>query len=433
MPRKPPRQASKGRGPRATKDLPERSDARVTWGGAPPQQRTKGRWSGSVSFEGKKRHVGTFDTPRQWGQARDALLKTLKEQRRQRRAPGTPLEGATVAQFVGPPGKKWPWDFKRNGRRKVVGTMNHHEQCIRAFLASFGERLIKGGIDPEEAELWANDATENQLTSAIAMFNDARSRDRSVVNPLHGLSRQRTRGRRDLPDVLTVDEFELLKRVARRCHPGLYAPVIQAMVHLEGTSAPRPGELWALERPELVAERGEVYINSAVKKDGTLGPPKYGQRRWMVLDPSAMEALLGLPVLHERWFFPTKTGRPMTQSNWTTYWHPVRDAFTMLLSDDHWLVRRIARCVEARAAEPDATKHRRMSDGKLDFYELRHRAITYMVTPKPDGLGMDSSDVAYQVGHSDGGRLIEEVYVHRNPELARARMRRAMGYREKTA
>jgi hypothetical protein len=205
------------------------------------------------------------------------------------------------------------------------------------------------------------------------------------------------------------------------------------MVHLMGTSAPRPGELWALERPELVAGRGEVYINAAVKKNGSLGPPKNDQRRWIVLDPSAVEALLGLPVLHERWFFPTKTGRRMTQSNWTTYWHPVRDAFTMLLADDHWLVRRIARCAEVRAAEPNPKLRSRLRDGKLDFYELRHRAITHMVTPQPDGLGMHPADVAYQVGHRDGGRLIEEVYVHRNPELARARMRRAMGYGDEKA
>jgi hypothetical protein len=68
-----------------------------------------------------------------------------------------------------------------------------------------------------------------------------------------------------------------------------------------------------------------------------------------------------------------------------------------------------------------------MTDGKLDFYELRHRACTFMATPRPDGLGLASPDIAYQIGHTDGGRLVEKLYIHRSPELARARIRAAMG------
>jgi hypothetical protein len=73
----------------------------------------------------------------------------------------------------------------------------------------------------------------------------------------------------------------------------------------------------------------------------------------------------------------------MSQTNWTTYWHPVREAFTAQLPESHWLRRRIARCAQAKANEPDPKKRRRMSDGKLDFYELKHRAITDIVTPAP--------------------------------------------------
>lgn len=436
MPRIPPqvqrqdgskRKAAKERGPRETNRLPDRPDARRTWSG-PPYRRSEQRWSGAVDFDGAKHHVGTFDTPRQWGDARDLLLATLDETRRQRRRRSTPLDGVTIAQFVGPAGQQWPWNFLRNGNRKTDSTMRHHEQCIRSLLDRFGDRRIKDDVSREEAELWANGATENQVTSAIAMFNDARSRDRTVVNPLDGLSRQRTRGRADMPDVLTRDEFNLLKEVAVAVHPGLYAPVIYAALEVAGTSAPRPGELFALERDELTAELGEVYINHAVKKDGKLGPPKYDQRRGLVLTPSGLDALQRVPVLHPRFFLPSSTGQLMTQSNWTTYWHPIRETFTALLPREHWLVRRVARATEAIAAEPDPAKRRRLSNGKLDLYELRHRAITDMVTPKPDGLGMASPDAAYQVGHRDGGLLIEKVYTHRSVELTRRRIRRAMGH-----
>jgi hypothetical protein len=32
--------------------------------------------------------------------------------------------------------------------------------------------------------------------------------------------------------------------------------------------------------------------------------------------------------------------------------------------------------------------------------------------------------------HRDAGRLIEDVYIHRNPEQARARMKKAIGYND---
>lgn len=113
---------------------------------------------------------------------------------------------------------------------------------------------------------------------------------------------------------------------------------------------------------------------------------------------------------------------------WTTYWHPLRDAFTAQLDENHWLVRRIADCAAAKLAEPNPDKRRNLPSGKLDFYELRHRACTYMATPRPHGLGLSASDIADQIGHADGGLLVEEVYIHRNPEHARERIAKAMGY-----
>jgi hypothetical protein len=39
-----------------------------------------------------------------------------------------------------------------------------------------------------------------------------------------------------------------------------------------------------------------------------------------------------------------------------------------------------------------------------DFYELKHRAIQWMVDPVEDGgLGLDPATAAAMVGHEDGG------------------------------
>lgn len=116
----------------------------------------------------------------------------------------------------------------------------------------------------------------------------------------------------------------------------------------------------------------------------------------------------------------------MTQSNWTTYWHPVRAAVTAELPNDHWLVARIAEQTALRDAERDERARARIDNGELDFYELRHRAITFMAEPRPARAGPGPPDIAFQVGHGDGGRLIEEVYIHRSPARARERIRDAM-------
>jgi hypothetical protein len=207
MPRRPPIKpaAKKTSGPRDTRSLPDDSDARRTWSG-PPHQRSPGRWSGAVEFGGAKHWVGTESTPARWGQARDRKLAELRDERAKRALPGTALAVWTIAQFVGPPGEGWPWDFQKNGRRRERSTFEHHEQCIRPLVAAFGDLPLKGGLERFEAIKWSNHATENQLTSAIAMFNDANFVDETVLNPLRSLSRRRTRGRADMPYVLTEEE-----------------------------------------------------------------------------------------------------------------------------------------------------------------------------------------------------------------------------------
>jgi hypothetical protein len=62
-----------------------------------------------------------------------------------------------------------------------------------------------------------------------------------------------------------------------------------------------------------------------------------------------------------------------------------------------------------------------------DFYELKHRAIQWMIDPVDDGgLGLDPATVAYMVGHDDGGYLIATVYTKLSERRALAQAQRAM-------
>jgi hypothetical protein len=47
----------------------------------------------------------------------------------------------------------------------------------------------------------------------------------------------------------------------------------------------------------------------------------------------------------------------------------------------------------------------------LEFYELRHRAIQWMIDPPHDGgLGLDIQSTAHIAGHHDGGYLVCSTY-----------------------
>jgi integrase len=76
--------------------------------------------------------------------------------------------------------------------------------------------------------------------------------------------------------------------------------------------------------------------------------------------------------------FPSVRGGYMRRSQWSSMWNAIRVA----------------------AAMPGQ-----------DFYELKHRAIQWMVDPVADGgLGLDPATAAEIVGHDDGGYLIATVY-----------------------
>jgi len=53
----------------------------------------------------------------------------------------------------------------------------------------------------------------------------------------------------------------------------------------------------------------------------------------------------------------------------------------------------------------------------LDFYELRHCAATMLLE-----RGVTPWDVAHQLGHQDGGRLVMSLYGHPSEAGARSRL-----------
>lgn len=130
--------------------------------------------------------------------------------------------------------------------------------------------------------------------------------------------------------------------------------------------------------------------------------PKDDDPRWVVMSPLLRDHLRIMPKYSETIMFPAVLGGYLTLPNWSKHWHSVR----------------------ASAGMPDQ-----------DFYELKHRAIQWMVDPVTDGgLGLDPQTVATMVGHDDGGWLISNVYTKLGEKRAQERAQRAMNdYKEREA
>jgi hypothetical protein len=84
----------------------------------------------------------------------------------------------------------------------------------------------------------------------------------------------------------------------------------------------------------------------------------------------------------------------MRRSTWSAHWHAVRAAAQM---------------------------------PGLEFYELRHRALQWMIDPPHDGgLGLDIQTAAHIAGHHDGGYLVCSTCSKLAEHRALARTRRAI-------
>lgn len=150
----------------------------------------------------------------------------------------------------------------------------------------------------------------------------------------------------------------------------------------------RPSELFALERRDVSGDL--VEIRQAVGADGKLKTPKNRKSRVVLLPPQAAEALRDLVVWPDiPWLFVTPDGKRFTKGSHYSRWNPTRAMF----------------------GRPG-----------MVFYELRHFCATHLLQ-----LGVSDADVAHQLGHSDGGKLVRETYGHPAERYALDRLRNAFG------
>jgi integrase len=310
-----------------------------------------------------KRWVGTYPTQR------DAKRAEAEATLHQRQA------GGTIAAYE----NRWLGLHPR----KRSSTMIHYRDRLRPFVKEFGKRQL-GSISKLEAREWALEH-RSAHGPVRAMYADAIRDGLISENPFSNLRLQQSRGRRDL-DVMSEDEVRHAIQVAGE----KYGPNFAAYIATAAYCGLRPGELYALTWACVDFDENELHVKASYSsKSGETTAPKNDHQRRPVLFPEARDMLLRVPR-SDGPVFRTITGKPMSGRVQHFYWDPVRTA--------------IGRPQES-------------------FYSLRHYCAWRLLNV----LGHEAEDVAFQLGHTDGGVLIRRLYGHPSEELARERLKAGLG------
>ncbi len=369
--------------------------------------RHKPKWVGHAEYKGRKKWVGTHDNMEDYRKAERRCLEELQAEvdNPSLRTVPTVLEfaGATIHDD-GRITMTWPdGEFceKATGRRD--STVRRARDGLKPFIREFHDRLIDS-FTRDEAVTWARPKGANTQQAVRQFFNHALDRDLIPRNMFTKLGASKRKRRVDRPDfeILSDEQYLRLLRCARESRTDDYGLVIEGATLGVGEAAMRPGEVFALHRPDIHFAKNLIHVRWQIDLDtGEVTWPKDDDGRWVVMSPRFRAHLETMPRRGKtidrkkgEIVFPAARGGYMLRSTWSTLWHSVR----------------------ASAGMPGQ-----------EFYELKHRAIQWMVDPIEDGgLGLDPATVAEMIGHDDGGYLIATVYTKLARRRALARAQRAM-------
>lgn len=281
-------------------------------------------------------------------------------------------------------GRTWLSDYAR----EAPATRLVYRQAVKRITADLGA-LKLSAIDRPTARRYANEWPRNVVNVARTMWGDARNDGVCPENPWAGLKLKQSRGRRDI-QALTEDQIDELANIAQRVHRD-YGTEARAIVLTLAYVALRPGELCALKWSDLDLHEREIHVRRSLDVTGAEKLPKNGKTRTVTIPPPALYALQTVPhTVTDDYVFHTVQGRRLNKSNLWYLWKPIATAW-------------------------EATGHLH-----IDLYELRHAAATILLE-----RGLPHSDVAVQLGHEDGGALVQERYGHPSKDRSRDRLKMA--------
>lgn len=329
-----------------------------------------GRYGVKVWDRGQKRYrwVGSFATQAEAIRAEsDATLRPGRD---------TP----TVEQW----GRVWLSDYAR----EAPATQRSYRYAVAQIEAKLGARKL-GDIGRPEARRIAGAWPRSTARVARTMWADAVRDGICEANPWTNLRLETPKGRKDI-DALTEHEIAELADLALELS-GDYGAEARAIILTLAYTGMRPGELCAVRRSDVDLEALEIVVQRSVDGTGREKAPKNGLARRIILPSIAANAIALVPErVGSPYVFHTIRGRRLTKGTLAYFWRNVRAG---------WV---------ARGHRP------------IDLYELRHACATMLVE-----RGLNVGDVAFQLGHQDGGRLVMTLYGHPGEDAIRDRLRMA--------
>ena len=196
-----------------------------------------------------------------------------------------------------------------------------------------------------------------------------------------------SKGRTDL-DALSEPEIAELADAAVSAL-GAYGPEFRARLVFLAYVGCRPGELCCIKRADVDVAGAEVTLRATLDGQGGEKLPKNGRPRVVTVAPIALAALSDVPTrIQSPYLFHTATGRRLSKGT-------LSYAF---------------RVVRQRWGKRD----------RLELYELRHVCATLLME-----RGLPPHVVANQLGHTDGGALVQPLYGHPSERGMREQVRLA--------
>jgi integrase len=338
-----------------------------------------GRWRAQVWSDGKWIPVATvIGGPRSFGTKREAQL--AKEAARAQ-LDGSAGRAMTVAQWR----DRWTTDplYARPVGVDEPAQRGAHQGVrreVRAAAARPRRRLRRRGV-----------ARRRQAPSTVpalrAMFGDATTAKAGRLlrdNPFAGLGLEKKKGNKEKQPPTEEQAWTLIEH-ARAMTP----PSFAAYLEVACWTAARPGELDALRWDWVDLDGDELDLREQWNaKTRTFTLPKHQHPHPVTLTPNARATLLRLPRDSE-FVFTTLRGTHYTPSSRTHHWNRVR----------------------AAAGMADVTL----------YLATRHFFGWYALNV----VGLEPALIAEQLGHRDGGKLVEDLYGHPDRKLRREKLRAA--------
>lgn len=325
---------------------------------------------------GKQVWLGTFDTEEE---AEEAILAGRDKRRV---ASGQDVSVSELTTIYG----------QQNYGRLEATTVDSYKRALANFEVTFGDRPADS-LKRVEVQTWALDVPGDYLRTIRTVYQWARNSEIPAGDPTLGI-RPRPVSRRHVPHVLTAAQVEALADASLEVHDQPEADYLYAQIKFAAGTGMRPGEIAALRFGDVDRSASEIHVQRSLTIGGVEKAPKNGHARRIVLTATAREALAVIPAgLPDQRVFQLPDGQALVKANLSRYFNPIRD-------------------------------HAGLAGYR--FYDLRHTCATRLLE-----AGLPSYIVAIQLGHLDGGRLVEQIYGHPSVQAALDRIKQVATSAEK--